>query len=52
MALRIVHWLCRIVLASIFLYSGYIKVSNTLQFAATLSSYQLFPDSLILPLST
>jgi uncharacterized membrane protein YphA (DoxX/SURF4 family) len=52
MALRIVHWACRIILAGIFLYSGYIKIESPLQFAATLSSYQLFPSSLLLPLST
>ena len=51
MVLRILHWLSRCVLAGIFLYTGYIKIRSPLQFAAVLSGYQLFPDSLILPLA-
>jgi uncharacterized membrane protein YphA (DoxX/SURF4 family) len=51
MILRIIHWLCRCVLAGIFLYTGYIKIRAPLQFAAVLSGYQLFPDSLILPMA-
>ena len=38
-------------LAGIFLYTGYIKLDSPLQFAAVLSGYKLFPDSLILPLT-
>lgn len=51
MLLRILHWLSRCILAGIFLYTGYIKIRSPLQFAAVLSGYQLFPDSLILPLT-
>jgi len=52
MILRILHWASRIFLGGIFLYSGYIKFDNPLQFAATLSTYQLFPESLIPPIVT
>jgi uncharacterized membrane protein YphA (DoxX/SURF4 family) len=51
MVFRILHWACRLVLAGIFLYTGYIKIESPLQFAAVLSGYQLFPEALILPLS-
>jgi uncharacterized membrane protein YphA (DoxX/SURF4 family) len=51
MFLRILHWLCRLILAGIFLYTGYIKLRSPLQFAAVLAGYQLFPDALILPMA-
>jgi len=51
MLLRILHWLSRCILAGIFFYTGYIKIRSPLQFAAVLSGYQLFPDSLILPMT-
>lgn len=51
MFLRILHWLCRLILAGIFLYTGYIKLRSPLQFAAVLAGYQLFPDTLILPMA-
>ena len=51
MILRIIHWASRCLLAGIFLYSGYIKLQNTLQFAATISSYKLLPFSVVLPLA-
>jgi putative oxidoreductase len=47
----ILHWICRLGLAGVFLYTGYIKLESPLQFAAILYGYKLFPDSLILPLS-
>ncbi len=49
--LRILHWLCRLGLAGIFIYTGYIKLESPLQFAAVLYGYKLFPTSLILPMS-
>jgi uncharacterized membrane protein YphA (DoxX/SURF4 family) len=52
MIFRILHWTARLFLAAMFLYTGYIKVESPMQFAAILSGYQLFPDALILPLST
>jgi uncharacterized membrane protein YphA (DoxX/SURF4 family) len=45
------HWICRLGLAGIFTYTGYIKLESPLQFAAVLYGYKLFPDSLILPMS-
>jgi putative oxidoreductase len=51
MAYKVVHWVCRIILAGIFLYSGYIKVKAPLEFAASLSAYQLFPAKLIFPMA-
>ncbi len=47
MILRILHWASRLILAGIFLYSGYVKMQSPLQFAATLTAYQLFPERLI-----
>ncbi len=51
MIVRILHWACRITLAGVFLYTGYIKLDSPLQFAAILAGYKLFPDSMILPLT-
>jgi len=50
MVLRILNWASRVILAAIFLYSGYVKIRQPLQFAATLESYRLFPDALIIPI--
>jgi uncharacterized membrane protein YphA (DoxX/SURF4 family) len=50
--LRILHWLSRIILANIFIYSGFIKTQATLQFAVAITSYQLVPESLILTIAT
>jgi putative oxidoreductase len=52
MILKILHWLCRIFIAVVFIYSGYIKVQGTLQFAVALTGYKLIPDQFILPIAT
>jgi uncharacterized membrane protein YphA (DoxX/SURF4 family) len=52
MGLLILRWVCILLLAAIFLYSGYSKMQSTLQFAAVLAQYQLVPTNLILPLAT
>ncbi|MGA2262202.1 MAG: MauE/DoxX family redox-associated membrane protein [Acidobacteriota bacterium] len=52
MAFRILHWVSRVILAGIFFYSGYVKLQSPLQFAADLTAYQLFPESLIFPIIT
>lgn len=52
MIYKIIHWICRGLLAGVFLYTGYIKLESPLQFAAVLFGYKLFPDSIILPMST
>jgi len=51
MIFQIIHWIFRIGLAGIFLYTGYIKLESPLQFAAVLYGYKLFPTDLILPMS-
>jgi uncharacterized membrane protein YphA (DoxX/SURF4 family) len=52
MILKIIHWLCRLFLAGVFLYSGHIKIQGPLQFAVALTGYQLIPERLILPIAT
>ncbi len=51
-ALRFLHWACRLVLAGIFIYSGYIKLRSPLQFASAIAGYKLVPDTVIFPLAT
>ncbi len=51
-SLRILHWVCRLILGGIFVYSGYIKVQSPLEFASAISGYKLVPDSFIFPLAT
>jgi putative oxidoreductase len=50
--LRVLHWLCRLILAGIFLYSGYVKIQEPLQFAVAIAGYKLVPESFIFPLAT
>ncbi|MBN2321598.1 MAG: DoxX family membrane protein [Acidobacteria bacterium] len=52
MIFAIIHWLCRLFLTGVFLYSGTIKIQQPLQFAVALSGYQLIPENLILPIAT
>ena len=52
MILKIIHWLCRLFLTGIFLYTGIIKIQNMLQFAVTLNGYQLIPEQFIIPIAT
>lgn len=40
---RILHWACRLFLGGIFVYAGYTKIENPLQFAAAVEAYQLLP---------
>ena len=49
--LGIIHWISRLGLAGIFLYSGYVKLQSPLQFAVALTGYQLLPASLIFPVA-
>ena len=48
---QIPHWFCRIVLAAIFIYTGYIKIDFgapfSWDFAMVLFGYELFPDAWI-----
>jgi uncharacterized membrane protein YphA (DoxX/SURF4 family) len=50
--LSILHWLSRCFLAGVFIYSGYVKISATLQFAVAIMGYRLVPENLVLPLAT
>jgi|WetSurMetagenome_2_1015567.scaffolds.fasta_scaffold591727_1 uncharacterized membrane protein YphA (DoxX/SURF4 family) len=50
--LRILHWLCRLALAGIFIYSGYVKLQEPLQFAVAIAGYKLVPENLIFPMAT
>jgi uncharacterized membrane protein YphA (DoxX/SURF4 family) len=45
--LQILHWGCRVVLAVMFFYTGYIKIKSPLQFAVTLLGYELLPEALV-----
>ena len=45
--LRIIHWICRCLLAGVFIYSGYVKAKATLQFAVAITGYQIVPEQYI-----
>ncbi len=45
---RILHWACRLFLGGIFIYAGYTKMENPLQFAAAVEAYQLLPPHLVI----
>jgi len=44
---QIAHWVCRVLLAAMFFYTGWIKINQPLQFAVTLMGYDLFPETWI-----
>jgi uncharacterized membrane protein YphA (DoxX/SURF4 family) len=46
--ITISQFLSRFVLAAIFIYAGYTKVENPLQFAVAVESYQLLPPNGVL----
>jgi uncharacterized membrane protein YphA (DoxX/SURF4 family) len=41
MAIKTIHWCCRLFLAAMFIYAGYTKLDNELQFAAAVEAYKL-----------
>jgi uncharacterized membrane protein YphA (DoxX/SURF4 family) len=51
MTTKILHWLCRLILAGVFVYSGYVKLREPLQFAVAISGYKLVPENLIFPMA-
>ena len=51
MTAKILHWLCRLILAGVFIYSGYVKVQEPLQFAVAISGYKMVPENLIFPMA-
>jgi uncharacterized membrane protein YphA (DoxX/SURF4 family) len=48
----VLHWLCRIALGAVFIYSGYIKARATLQFAVAITGYRLIPDRFVFDIAT
>ena len=48
---KILHWLCRLILAGVFIYSGYVKLKEPLQFAVAISGYKMVPENLILDMA-
>ena len=44
---QILNWVCRVLLAAMFFYTGWIKIDQPLQFAVTLMGYDLFPEAWI-----
>jgi putative oxidoreductase len=45
---HLLHWACRFFLGGLFIYAGYTKGENPLQFAVALEAYQLLsPNSVI-----
>jgi len=48
MIIRILHWAARFFLAGIFIYAGYTKLENPLQFAAAIEGYQLLSPSTVI----
>lgn len=51
MTIKTLHWLCRLILAGVFIYSGYVKIQEPLQFAVAISDYKLVPENLIFPMA-
>ena len=51
MIAKILHWLCRLIIAGVFIYSGYVKVQEPLQFAVAISGYRMVPENLIYPMA-
>lgn len=48
---RILHWVCRLSLAVVFIYSGYVKAQATLQFAVAITGYKIVPEQFIYPIA-
>jgi putative oxidoreductase len=44
-------WASRILLAGVFLYSGYTKLQAELEFAAAIAGYRLLPEQVIYPVA-
>jgi uncharacterized membrane protein YphA (DoxX/SURF4 family) len=51
MVIRALHWVFRLGLAAVFLYSGYVKLQAPLEFAAAVMGYQLLPATLVYPVA-
>ena len=43
----VVHWTCRVVLATVFIYSGAMKATDVASFTDAVATFQLLPDGLV-----
>jgi uncharacterized membrane protein YphA (DoxX/SURF4 family) len=48
---RILHWLSRIALAVVFIWSGWVKFREPLQFAVAITGYKIVPDQYAFPIA-
>ena len=52
MTLRILHWVSRIALAVVFIWSGWVKYREPLQFAVAITGYKIVPDQYAFRIAT
>ena len=45
--MRVLQWLCRLILAAVFIASGVIKARATLQFAVAITGYRIVPEQYV-----
>jgi uncharacterized membrane protein YphA (DoxX/SURF4 family) len=45
--LTAITWLCRLFIAALFIYAGYLKIIDPLTLAKQISAYKILPDHLI-----
>jgi uncharacterized membrane protein YphA (DoxX/SURF4 family) len=48
----ILHWICRLALAVVFIWSGWVKLKEPLQFAVAITGYKILPDGYAFPIAT
>jgi uncharacterized membrane protein YphA (DoxX/SURF4 family) len=48
----VLHWICRLTLAVVFVWSGWVKVQEPLQFAVAITGYKILPDRFAFPIAT
>jgi uncharacterized membrane protein YphA (DoxX/SURF4 family) len=51
LTLKILHWLSRITLAFVFIWSGWVKFRQPLQFAVAITGYRIVPDQYAFPIA-
>jgi uncharacterized membrane protein YphA (DoxX/SURF4 family) len=51
LTLRILHWVSRIALAVVFIWSGWVKLREPLQFAVAITGYKIVPDQYAFPIA-
>lgn len=45
--IHVLHWVSRLFLVGIFIYAGYTKLENPLQFAVVVEGYKLLPPGIV-----